>query len=94
MTVKDIRATHREPPLPEESHFVDQAKAGDPQAFARLYDAYVERVSRYIYFRVSDVRDMEDWCHTRTAAQTGRHEVRLPEESAIIWLRSGYVIQG
>lgn len=39
---------------------MDRAKAGDAQAFARLYDAYVERVSRYVYFRVSEESDMED----------------------------------
>lgn len=59
MTVRDTLATKR-PPLPEEAHLVDRAKAGDPQAFARLYDAYVERIARYIYFRVMDESDMED----------------------------------
>ncbi|HSL46183.1 MAG TPA: sigma-70 family RNA polymerase sigma factor [Anaerolineales bacterium] len=58
--MRDIRATRQDPPLPEESRLVERAKAGDPQAFTRLYDAYVERVSRYIYFRVSDERDIED----------------------------------
>ena len=60
MTVRDTQATHKYPPLPEEARLVNQAKAGDPQAFARLYDAYVERVSRYIYFRVSEANDTED----------------------------------
>ena len=48
------------PPLLDEAYLVDQAKSGDPQAFARLYDAYVERVSRYVYFRISEESDMED----------------------------------
>ena len=39
---------------------MEQARAGDPQAFAQLYDAYVERVSRYVYFRIADECDMED----------------------------------
>ena len=60
MTVRDTRATHAHPPLLDEAHLVDQAKVGDPQAFARLYDSYVERVTRYIYFRVSEESDMED----------------------------------
>lgn len=60
MTVRDIRATYQNSRLLEEADLVDRAKAGDSQAFARLYDAYVERVSRYIYFRVSDASDMED----------------------------------
>lgn len=60
MTVRNIRLTHRDSPLSEEACLVDQAKTGDPQAFAKLYDAYVDRVSRYIYFRVSEESDMED----------------------------------
>lgn len=60
MTVRNIRATHQDSSLSEEACLVDQAKAGDTQAFAKLYDAYVERVSRYIYFRVSEESDMED----------------------------------
>jgi RNA polymerase sigma-70 factor (ECF subfamily) len=60
MTVKNIRPIQKDSPLSEEACLVDQAKAGDPQAFAKLYDAYVERVSRYIYFRVSEDNDMED----------------------------------
>ncbi len=38
--------------LPEESRLVGQAKSGDADAFVKLYDAYVEGVYRYIYFRV------------------------------------------
>jgi len=60
MTVRNNSTAHKDPPLPEEARLVDQAKSGDPEAFAKLYDAYVERVSRYIYFRVSEERDMED----------------------------------
>lgn len=40
---------------------VRQAKSGDSEAFAQLYDAYVERVFRYIYFRVSDEPTAEDF---------------------------------
>jgi RNA polymerase sigma-70 factor (ECF subfamily) len=60
MTVRTIQATYKDSPLLEEARFVDQAKSGDPEAFARLYDAYVERVTRYIYFRVSEETDTED----------------------------------
>jgi RNA polymerase sigma-70 factor (ECF subfamily) len=34
--------------------------SGDSEAFAQLYDAYVERVYRYIYFRVSNDSLAED----------------------------------
>jgi RNA polymerase sigma-70 factor (ECF subfamily) len=40
--------------LPEESRLVRQAKSGDADAFVQLYEAYVDRVYRYVYFRVID----------------------------------------
>lgn len=40
--------------LPEENRLVSQAKSGDADAFVQLYEAYVDRVYRYIYFRVTD----------------------------------------
>jgi RNA polymerase sigma-70 factor (ECF subfamily) len=60
MTVRSIQRTYKDPPLLEEAGLIDEAKSGDPEAFAKLYDAYVERVSRYVYFRVSEELDMED----------------------------------
>ena len=48
------------PPLPDEGRLVRQAKSGDSDAFAQLYDAYVERVYRYVYFRVTDEAMAED----------------------------------
>jgi DNA-directed RNA polymerase specialized sigma24 family protein len=46
--------------LPEESRLVQQAKSGDADAFVQLYDAYVERVYRYIFFRVINDLAAED----------------------------------
>ena len=46
--------------LPYESQLVRQSKSGDADAFAQLYDAYVERVYRYVYFRVTDDMTAED----------------------------------
>ena len=60
MTVRNFQTTHKDPPLLEEARLVNEAKAGNPEAFARLYDAYVERVTRYVYFRVSEAIDTED----------------------------------
>jgi RNA polymerase sigma-70 factor (ECF subfamily) len=60
MTVRNFQTTRKDPPLLEEARLVDDAKAGNPEAFARLYDAYVERVTRYVYFRVSEAIDTED----------------------------------
>lgn len=42
--------------IPEERRLVRRARAGDPDAFVQLYDAYGDDVYRYVYFRVmSDV---------------------------------------
>lgn len=42
--------------LPDEGRLVRQAKSGDVDAFVQLYEAYVDRVYKYIYFRVTDDR--------------------------------------
>jgi RNA polymerase sigma-70 factor (ECF subfamily) len=58
--VRDNPAARSEPPLPDEARLIRQAKSGNSEAFAQLYDAYLERVYRYIYFRVSDDTVTED----------------------------------
>lgn len=60
MTVRNIQVARLDRPLPEEAHLVYQAKSGNSEAFAQLYDAYVERVYRYIYFRTSEDSATED----------------------------------
>jgi RNA polymerase sigma-70 factor (ECF subfamily) len=55
-----VSSTHSKNPLPDERRLVQEAKAGNPEAFAQLYDAYVDRIYRYIYFRVSDDSLTED----------------------------------
>ena len=47
-------------PLPGERQFVRRAQRGNTEAFARLYDGYVDRIYRYIYFRVSHTQTAED----------------------------------
>jgi len=42
--------------LPDEGRLVRQAKSGDVDAFVQLYEAYVDRIYKYIYFRVRDDR--------------------------------------
>jgi RNA polymerase sigma-70 factor, ECF subfamily len=39
---------------------VDQAKSGDGEAFGQLYEAYLDRVYRFVYFRVTDAQIAED----------------------------------
>jgi RNA polymerase sigma-70 factor, ECF subfamily len=60
MTVKNTPPAFKDPLLPEESTLVRQAKSGDEKAFTRLYDGYVERVYRFVYFRISDDTVTED----------------------------------
>ncbi len=44
----------------QERALVDRAQAGDAEAFARLYERIVERIYRYIFFRVPDDATAED----------------------------------
>jgi RNA polymerase sigma-70 factor (ECF subfamily) len=46
--------------LEDEQRLVDLAKSGDGEAFARLYEAYFDRVYRFVFFRVSDDQMAED----------------------------------
>jgi len=44
----------------EDAGLAEQARDGDPQAFAALYDRYFEQVYRYVYYRVREVEEAED----------------------------------
>ncbi len=39
---------------------IQKAISGDPDAFGKLYDMYVDRVYRHLYYRVGTVADAED----------------------------------
>lgn len=43
-----------------QSELVTLAKAGDAEAFGHLYETYLDRIYRYIYFRVTDEQTAED----------------------------------
>jgi RNA polymerase sigma-70 factor, ECF subfamily len=47
-------------PLLNEQQLVLQAQAGNSEAFGQLYDAYMERIYRFVYFRVEDQQTAED----------------------------------
>ncbi len=47
-------------PLPNERQLVLQAQDGNSEAFGELYDAYMERIYRFVYFRVEDQQTAED----------------------------------
>jgi RNA polymerase sigma-70 factor (ECF subfamily) len=53
--------TNRAPePLVDELTLVRLSQQGDREMFARLYNAYMERIYRYVYFRVADENLAED----------------------------------
>lgn len=57
----DLRAVKKSRmPLADEPQLVRQAKTGDSEAFGSLYDAYLERIYRFVYFRVEDQQTAED----------------------------------
>jgi RNA polymerase sigma-70 factor (ECF subfamily) len=58
--VRDNRTTHTSLSQPDEARLIGHAKSGNSEAFAELYDACVERVYRYVYFRVTDASAVED----------------------------------
>lgn len=43
-----------------EADLIRRARAGDAGAYGELYDAHVERIYRYIFFRVTDIETAED----------------------------------
>jgi RNA polymerase sigma-70 factor (ECF subfamily) len=47
-------------PVPNELDLVRRSQAGDQDSFARLYDAYLERIYRYVCYRVADTELAED----------------------------------
>src|SRR5215217_6504393 len=57
----DLRAVKKSRmPLADEPQLVRNAKAGNSESFGQLYDAYLERIYRFVYFRVEDQQTAED----------------------------------
>lgn len=46
--------------LNEEAKLIQRAKAGDPSAFAEIYDRYQPVIYRYIFYRIGDESIAED----------------------------------
>lgn len=47
-------------PATDELKLISHSQQGDAEAFARLYACYVGRITRYVYFRVTDHELAED----------------------------------
>jgi len=64
MSANDVTLTRRYnfefPDGDSQRRLVRLAKDGDADAFGLLYDGYIERIYRYIYFRVTDEVTAED----------------------------------
>ncbi len=44
----------------DDAQLIQKATSGDSSAFGKLYDMYVDRVYRHVYYRVGNVADAED----------------------------------
>ncbi len=47
-------------PLDDEKRLVELARSGNGEAFSQLYEAYFDRVYRFIFFRIADEQVAED----------------------------------
>ncbi|MBI4497981.1 MAG: sigma-70 family RNA polymerase sigma factor [Chloroflexi bacterium] len=57
--VEDLQQS-RVLPDAEAAALVERAVGGDRESFGRLYDAYVDRIYRHIYYRVGNPTEAED----------------------------------
>ena len=48
--------------LSNEAELAQRASTHDQQAFAELYNAYVDKIYKYIYYKVGNAPDAEDLC--------------------------------
>ena len=73
-------------PLDDERRLVELAQAGDGEAFSKLYEAYFDRVYRFIFFRVADDRMAEDLAsQVFLKAWENLHRYR-PRATFLAWL--------
>src|SRR5688500_9949083 len=48
--------------LANEAELAQRASRHDQEAFAALYTAYVEKIYKYLYYKVGSTQDAEDLC--------------------------------
>jgi RNA polymerase sigma-70 factor (ECF subfamily) len=74
-------------PLANERQLVLQAQAGNADAFGQLYDAYMERIYRFVYFRVEDQQTAEDiTSQVFLKAWSNLHRFRFARTPYLAWL--------
>ncbi len=65
--------------LEQETQWVELAIQGDADSFARLYDSYIDRLYRFIYFRVGNeqmAEDLSSQVFLKAWENLGRYETR------------------
>jgi RNA polymerase sigma-70 factor (ECF subfamily) len=75
-------------PEPDELRLVIRANAGDADAFGQVYDAYADRVYRYIFFPVTDeptAEDLTSQVFLKAWESLPRYQ---PSDSLMAWLYS------
>ncbi len=63
----------------QETQWVELAIQGDADAFAKLYDSYIDRLYRFIYFRVGNeqmAEDLSSQVFLKAWENLGRYEMR------------------
>lgn len=77
----------RQPLIEEAPDVITRARTGDREAFAELYDEYVDRVYRYLLYRVRESADAEDLTsEVFTRAFANIHRYRWQGKSFLAWL--------
>jgi len=77
--VKSADIVHTAASPTQEVWLVQRAISGDAEAFASLYDTYVDRVYRFIFFRVGESRlaeDLTSQTFLKAWESVGRYQIR------------------
>ncbi len=71
----------------EGAGLADRATRGDREAFGQLYDLYLDRIYRYVYYRLGNVRDAEDLAEqVFLNAWRAMPRFRADETPVVAWL--------
>lgn len=77
--MKSADTIHTAESTTQEAWLVERAVSGDADAFAGLYEAYVDRVYRFIFFRVGESRlaeDLTSQTFLKAWESLGRYQIR------------------
>ena len=81
---------------PQEVSLIQQAVSGDPDAFAELYETYLDEVYRFIFYRVEDesvAEDLTSQVFLKAWDNIGRYQVRgLPFSAWLFRIARNIVI--